>query len=403
MKRKKIVFTKTIIIFFILPLISILHGAPRPPKKEISDTQNGFAFSLYKHCIQPGANIVISPYSATKALIMAAIGSDGKTMKEINSVIGIEGTGESSYKQAIDIMTESEGRSQNNICEIISANRLWVNSSLEINNSYSESLGKLFNASIGVLEFESKPDESVISINIWISDATKNRINNMIPDDFIKPNTNIILTNAVYFLGLWRYPFNDKRTEISDFYISRDKSKKVPMMRLSAYFLYHDTPEFQILSLPYKCGETAMLIALPRMKIGLSNFEKKLTPLSWKIWLKKMTRKEVNLILPKFKTETMLTLDAPLKSMGIKTSFSKNADFSKIGTEFVMENVIQKIFITVNESGTEAVSATAINFAKMNGGPRTAFTVDHPFMYAIYDLKNGRILFLGRVVDPSSE
>jgi serine protease inhibitor len=54
----------------------------------------------------------------------------------------------------------------------------------------------------------------------------------------------------------------------------------------------------------------------------------------------------------------------------------------------------------VNEVGTEAVATTAV---VMNPGSMSSvLRVDHPFIFLIRENQTGSILFLGRVVDPTS-
>jgi serpin B len=62
--------------------------------------------------------------------------------------------------------------------------------------------------------------------------------------------------------------------------------------------------------------------------------------------------------------------------------------------------VVHKAFVDVNEEGTEAASATGVVVARGEAPVRTQFVADHPFVYLIRDNHSGRILFLGRLVDP---
>ncbi len=63
--------------------------------------------------------------------------------------------------------------------------------------------------------------------------------------------------------------------------------------------------------------------------------------------------------------------------------------------------VIHKVFVEVNEEGTEAAAATGVvmRIASINP-PRVVFRADHPFIFALRDNRTGAVLFLGRVVEP---
>jgi serpin B len=58
--------------------------------------------------------------------------------------------------------------------------------------------------------------------------------------------------------------------------------------------------------------------------------------------------------------------------------------------------------VDVNEEGTEAAAATAVPMTQGLEAPVPVFKVDHPFLFLIRETQTGRILFLGRVVDPSA-
>ena len=71
--------------------------------------------------------------------------------------------------------------------------------------------------------------------------------------------------------------------------------------------------------------------------------------------------------------------------------------------QLVISDAIHKAFVAVDEKGTEAAAATAV-MMRTTGMPLTGeplnFTVDHPFLFLIRDVKTGAILFMGRFTDP---
>src|SRR5262249_35048381 len=93
-----------------------------------------------------------------------------------------------------------------------------------------------------------------------------------------------------------------------------------------------------------------------------------------------------------------------LSKLGMPLAFGPEADFSGMTSAERLQigQVIHEAFVDVNEEGTEAAAATAIEIKKGDdGGPRPHFFVaDHPFFYLIRDTTTGAILFLGRVPTP---
>ena len=74
-------------------------------------------------------------------------------------------------------------------------------------------------------------------------------------------------------------------------------------------------------------------------------------------------------------------------------------------------DVIHQANIDVDEKGTEAAAATAVEHVgdrrRLAGsrpsGKMITLRLDHPFLFVLRDVETGAVLFMGRVVDPSVE
>jgi serpin B len=119
--------------------------------------------------------------------------------------------------------------------------------------------------------------------------------------------------------------------------------------------------------------------------------------------LNDLGHEEIALTAPKFELESGFSLVDILAEMGMPIAFSDDADFSGMdGTrELFIGEVLHKSFIAVDEAGTEASAATAVEM-QLKGMPMepVKVTVDRPFIFLIRDIETGTILFVGRVVDP---
>jgi serpin B len=95
-----------------------------------------------------------------------------------------------------------------------------------------------------------------------------------------------------------------------------------------------------------------------------------------------------------------------LAAMGMPLAFDPNrADFSGITTQeqLYISKVVHQANISVDEKGTEASAATAVQIeAQALPARQVTLHVDRPFLFAIRGTNTGAILFLGRVVDPSA-
>ena len=187
----------------------------------------------------------------------------------------------------------------------------------------------------------------------------------MIGRDFISQDTRLILTNAIYFKGQWDEPFEVADTREEDWH-GPSGTSKVPMMHQEGSYLYYESDGFQALDLPYLGEQLSMLVVLPTMKGGLAALESK--------WVADGTYQQVTtglqleetvtVSLPRFKMETAFKLKPVLCDLGAELALSDRADFSGIGEERLMiSEVVHKAFVEVNEEGTEAAAATAVEMA----------------------------------------
>ena len=113
--------------------------------------------------------------------------------------------------------------------------------------------------------------------------------------------------------------------------------------------------------------------------------------------------------LPKFSLDWDARLPDVLRRMGINAAFDPDtADFSGLGTlpggNIYIGDVIHKTHIEVNEKGTKAAAATAVDLPAGSApfqAPRKHVKVilDRPFVYAIVDLKSNLPIFIGLVTD----
>ena len=108
-------------------------------------------------------------------------------------------------------------------------------------------------------------------------------------------------------------------------------------------------------------------------------------------------------------------MNAALKGLGMVRAFANAAESG--GAEFdgicapsapnqrlFLAKVLHKTFVEVNEKGTEAAAATAVE-GGLGGMPVMVpfvptFRADKPFVFLIRDKPTGSILFLGRMAHP---
>lgn len=370
----------------------------------ISSANNQFNLDLYKNLIQKEkSNIFFSPYSIFSALAMTYEGSAGKTADEIKTVFYFP---ENNILRTNFSALYHHLNQKDNEIELKTANALWLQKNYPLLFSYLEPVEKYYHGKATNLDFVNETEKSRQIINQYIEEETNKKIKDLIPKDSITTMTRLVLTNAIYFKGVWRWQFDEKRTNTQNFFIRPDHSVEVPMMNMSpekAEFNYFEDDEVQVLELPYKGEKITMVIILP--KKGLDLFESSLNFNKLKEYQakKKLTKLDV-ITLPKFKLETKYFLEENLSALGMGTAFSRGADFSKITgkRDLFISSVIHQAFVEVDEKGTEAAAATAVIIIAKTAieKPPKIFRADHPFLFYILDKESDTILFFGRVIDP---
>jgi serpin B len=270
--------------------------------------------------------------------------------------------------------------------------------------AFLDLLAANYGAGMRLVDFENAPEEARVAINDWVSEQTEGRIEELIPQGLIDRMTTLVLTNAVYFNAAWSQPFDPELTQDGAFYPLDGAKVTVPMMRQTASLPYAEGDGYQAVEMAYDGNELSMVILLPATD-RFETFESSLDAARVEGILQGLGYREVALTMPKFEFDAEFQLKEVLASMGMPVAFSGEADFSGMtgNRELFISEVVHKAFVAVDEAGTEAAAATAVIIAKsaLPAEP-VEMTVDRPFLFFIRDLQTGTVLFVGRVMDPTT-
>jgi serpin B len=382
-------------------------------EKSVVEANNKFAFASYselrKDAFNNNKTLFYSPFSISSALAITYEGARGTTADEIRSVFFFP-SDDNQRRMGYEQLNKGINQ-ENSRYTLKTANALWAEKTYRFLPEYMNTARMYYRANATNLDFINQPENSRLTINTWIEDQTNNKIRDLIPGGAINPLTRLVITNAVYFKGLWAQPFDKNETRDELFTISQGKTVPVKMMvknDTDAYFRYMENDALQVLELPYATGnnkQVSMLVILPR-NYDLASVEESLTPEKLASLKNASYRQRVHVMFPKFKLDTKFNLSGTLKLLGMSAAFTENADFSGMdgSRNLFIGDIIHQAFIEVNEEGTEAAAATVVVMNVMairNEPPIPVFRADHPFIFIIQDNENGNILFMGRVIDPN--
>lgn len=370
-------------------------------QKDVVDSANKFAFDLFLPIVaeKKGAeNIMISPFSITSALSMVLNGAagdtydavrhtlryDDKTLQEINET----------YLKLMKDMIPVDPRVTMEI-----ANSVWVEKRLTVKQPYIDALKTWYLAEARNIDV-SDPG-AVDMVNGWIEDKTHDKIQDML--DNLSPDLAMLLINAIYFNGKWRYEFDIKDTQNKPFYLTLGNSVQVPMMYQEEKFAVTTTGDATLVELPYGQGNYSMVVMLPDEDVSLASAAATLNPEDWAEWMQRLSNgtTEIQLSLPKFEYEYKRELKDDLTALGMGIAFGMGADFSNISDQSILiSRVLHQTFIKTDEEGTEAAAATVVEFEFTSMPMTTVVNINRPFLYFIRETTTGTIVFMGQVVDP---
>jgi serine protease inhibitor len=365
-------------------------------EKRISQ-DNAFAFDLLKNTITSSGetNVFISPLSVSIALGMAWNGANGSTKTEMETAMKMSGLTSADINGYYQIM-QSTLPGIDPTTKLNIANSLWYKTGVPVKTDFLKANTDYFGAYVKELDFSKS--WALDTINNWCAKKTNNLITK--PLDKISSDDVMYLVNAIYFKGIWRKHFETSNTKEADFTNELGAVTKVNMMYQKDTFAYSADNYAQYLDMPYGNKAFSMTVILPADGKTTTDVLNQLTADSWNNLIQNMSTKEVEVYMPRFKTQNNFLLNDPLKSMGMNLAFTNLADFTNIADlKLKISRVIHDTYVEVTEEGTEAAAVTiiAIMTTSINPQPTPVFRANKPFLYVIREKSTGVILFIGKM------
>jgi serine protease inhibitor len=380
---------------------------PNLVEKSLIESDNGFGFKLFKEVIEQekDKNVFISPLSVAMALAMTYNGASGNTQEAMQKTLELNGLAveeiNESYSSLIKSLTQRDPKVRFEI-----ANSIWYRKGWIFEEEFINANKIYFNALVSALDFNN-PNAADI-INKWVDDNTNGKIKEIVKPP-IHPFTVMFLIDAIYFKGMWSDEFDKNLTKDDWFTLPDGKKKPCKMMeKKNKDFQYFENSDFQAISLPYGDGNFSMVIFLPRPEKKIDSLIAQLNKENWNQWTNSLTKHKGVIELPKFTLQYELELSKALTALGMGVAFSPGgADFTKMyeGPESLfISKVKHKTFVRVDEEGTEAAAVTSVEMEITSAGPSGFFMrVDRPFVFGIRENKYGVIIFLGKILEPTTE
>ena len=371
----------------------------RGTETEIVQTDQQFAFDFFGRIYneEPGESFMVSPLSLSMALSMTWNGAAGETKTAMQRALRMEQYGDDAeingyYKKLKDALLITDPSTKLSI-----ANAIFTNQFVEIKPDFLNTNKQFYDAETKAVDFGNSATVGVV--NQWASDHTNGLIKEII--ERTDPRDLMYLLNAIYFKGIWTTKFDKKNTSKKAFLTENGTKQTVDMMHQVSEFNYMEDETMQMVQLPYGNEAFSMMVLLPQSgKKQVDVVEALQNKTYWGNAVERLRRSEVELYLPKFKTEYSKKLNDLLIDMGMGIAFSNQADFSGMSDYSAAISLVQQnTYISTDESGTEAAAVTIVGVGVTSVGPpeKVVFNADRPFVYLIRENSTGAILFMGSV------
>lgn len=343
-------------------------------------------------------NILLSPLSVLTALAMVGGGAGGETLEQMEESFGISLPELSAWLSAWQTTLAASEK-----CKLSMADSIWFtqDARFTLRQDFIDLNEKLFETEIYRTPFDVS---TVEEINRWVEKNTDGMIGEIL--DEIPAGAVMYLVNALAFDAEWQEIYEERQVREREFTAEDGTVRKVDLMYSSESWYLEDENAQGFLKF-YADEKYAFAALLPDEGVGISEYVASLTGERLHAILNNRVCVEVDAAIPKYENEYALELNEILQRMGMEDAFSDTkADFSGIGFSengnLYISRVLHKTFIAVDEQGTKAGAATAVETDEggMIETPDTKVVhLNRPFVYLIIDAETCLPVFMGIVMD----
>lgn len=398
---------------------------------------SAFSARLLQAAADPAANSVCSPLSAAVALSMTRLGAAGATADEVEAVLGASdatvrrttgtaGSPEAWHEGMNTLAQELASRSgvvdeQDSFVPLAPgeeprrgpeavlldlSSTVFLARQLQPEPEFLDALTRWYGTPVHRVDFTGDAAEAADAVNAWAARTTHDRITGIDSEQSITTDTRLLLANAVHLRAPWAWPFNAGLTEPKPFTRADGSVVPVDTMHGLTYRWYEDEVCRATLR-PYAGGQLAMAFVQP--VTGIENVLAHWADGGLAELLGGFEEAEVHLAVPTWDIAWDNSLSTGLEQLGLVRLFDPGrADLHRMTVSDAplhVDDVVQRAVITVDEDGTEAAAATAVEMgvgsAPVEPAEPHELVLDRPFLFVVVDLVTEVPLSLGVVADPS--
>lgn len=359
---------------------------------------NSFAFDFLNEVAlsgdgrDDGANLCVSPLSASFALAMLANSADDKISGQISGILGTEAlsTLNSTTNKLLRYMPSRRSGAR---LELV--NSAWYHDDYVVSETYEDNMERTFYAEVNGRDFD---DPATLDfINGWCNEKSHGMIPSILEN--LSARQIFILANALYFSGKWNKPFEVSDTRDMEFTGTVSKSiVKMMHSERNASYMENDLADAAVM---YFDGNTRFVALLPKDGRTAEDLAESMKHSDFRSLIAKP---DVGIILdmPRFR---MSNSCERLYDIFVEMGLSDVMTLDKMGLSNVSPEAmfaIQKTAIQLDEKGAELAAVTVIGGDTMAPPPIDEPEVKHlifdrPFLFFVENTVTGTILMAGLV------
>lgn len=359
-----------------------------------------FTLAVHRALTGSGGDSCFSPYSVASALGLVTRAARGATAAEPAALLA--GAAEDVPEQAdlLHAAAQLHGTGAGEEPVLAVSNTLWMRQDVSIRSGFTEELARWPAGRVATAPFAEDPETARGTINTDVARTTHDLIPELLPAGTVRSDTVASLVNALYLRVAWASPFRPGSTAEKEFHAPAG-TRRVPMMRQTERFRYAERAGWQMMVLPAMGGVEAVVL-LPAG--SLAEQESTLDENLVAELLSATKEQRVHLSLPRLSLDVRSALKPALRTLGVHTMFTQNADFGALTGDhrLLVSEFLHQAVLRMDESGLEGAAATAaiIQLMSMPVGKPVTVEVNRPFLLLVRHAVTGAVYFLARVVEP---
>ncbi len=377
-------------------------------QRAMAAASNALGVDVYRRLATAPGNLALSPASISVAFGMTAAGAGTETLAQMRRVLHHKLPPAEAHA-ALGTLSQRWNIARDGFT-LATANRLFGHAGSPFEDAFVALTRDRYGAPLERVDFTNS-EPARVHINRWVAGQTRDRIADLLPPRALDGLTRLVLVNALYLDARWRRPFEANRTRPGVFYAPTGEVQ-VPRMSAVEEFAFAERDGVKVLEMAYRGGDFVMDVILPDARDGLGALESRLSAEQLAAWCEGLRPQRVAVTLPRFRIAgDTVPLRETMLALGMTRAFDRTlADFLPMSNppspaeRLYIASAFHKVFVEVNEAGTEAAAATAVVMAARGGmmpqSQPASFVADHPFLFVLRERETGAVLFLGRVNNP---